>query len=1002
MSDTGTGGVKADIRVRIFLAAAILGTALGAAGQQPAAQAPQPQRTLFSEIPPDDAKRQIIQSVLSSSFYSMRSGFSSSEWTTGHYGGAWERAGQYFPNHVYYTSSQQHFMTHFFNPNGKLEMQIFDSAYLRLCVANQRTFTGSGVVGSYQGMLANDPGAAAAFQQKLGHLEAYFRTEGDKGRLKAMIGDKLFDRLLDELRRENHHMFAGALMHEGMHAEMDDDALVAAIQNEYSSCKLPVQWDELRAYMSEINYHSRFYNWAVNDSFASWREIDGLLRELEAWRKRPKPLSEADKQKIEAIKAKIKAYIALIRLRMREIWQSAQRMQGLMDSFRQDHLKPNAPAGHQDTVRAVAVAVADFVLRVGQEIQRQELLLRELESYLDLWNKWASCQNPSPPPAATAQDIIKRVRATRWPAPPSRQAEDLRKKAEEEIGKIPGSLPGPRPEQPGGRTGEGGRGRGGTICISLSDPYFDPLQMPWSGISPRRRPGGASPGGQPAPAVPGAQAASAAPPAGFAFQLPVREGDILKRRLLGNEKISVRARVESRAETADLENVVCHIPGTDPAAGEVILSAHLFEGLQKQGANDNISGSACILEVARVLHTLVAEGRLPRPKRTIRFIWGPEFSGIGEWVRNNRAVMERTLCNINMDMVGEWLSKNQAYFCLMRTTFGNAHYINDVMENYYRYIGEGSRERIQNRSTPAVVPVRVVAPSGADEPFAYSIETHYGASDHEVFNDWGVGVPGVMMIAWPDKWYHTSGDTADKSDPTQLKRAAAIGAAGAYTVASADGAAAARIAAEIAANATRRIGHLMNVAMETLNRAAPGTLAEDRKFARGILEAAVVNEKDTLASVIELAPSSPELAARVAKLSKAVEGVGAAARAAVEAHEAAVAGALGFEPGPPVLTDLEKKAARLVPRPTSKVRANGYRGYQALLGAVPAAERAKYPTAGPDFGVASTAELQLLVDGRHSALDIKKMLDAQHERRSSLRGVLNHLEILRLAGLAEW
>ncbi len=344
--------------------------------------------------------------------------------------------------------------------------------------------------------------------------------------------------------------------------------------------------------------------------------------------------------------------------------------------------------------------------------------------------------------------------------------------------------------------------------------------MPWSGIQSRRRPGGAGPGqpgqaappagGQPPAPAPPAQAAPAAAPAGFAFQLPVREGDILKRRLLSNEKITVRAQVESRAADADLENVICHIPGTDPAAGEIILSAHLFEGIQKQGANDNISGSACILEVARVLNTLIAEGRLPKPKRTIRFIWGPEFSGIGEWVKANRDIMERTLCNINMDMVGEWLSKNQSYFCLMRTTYGNAHYINDVMENYYRYVGEGNRERIQNRSTAAVVPVRIVAPSGADEPFAYSIETHYGASDHEVFNDWGVGVPGIMMIAWPDKWYHTSGDTADKSDPTQLKRAAAIGAAGAYTVASADAGAAARIAAEIAANATRRLGHQLD------------------------------------------------------------------------------------------------------------------------------------------------------------------------------------------------
>ena len=34
--------------------------------------------------------------------------------------------------------------------------------------------------------------------------------------------------------------------------------------------------------------------------------------------------------------------------------------------------------------------------------------------------------------------------------------------------------------------------------------------------------------------------------------------------------------------------------------------------------------------------------------------------------------------------------------------------------------------------------------------------------------------------------------------------------------------------------------------------------------------------------------------------------------------------------------------------------------------------------------------------------DIKKMLDAQHERRSTLQAVLNYLEILKLAGLVEW
>ncbi len=553
----------------------------------------------------------------------------------------------------------------------------------------------------------------------------------------------------------------------------------------------------------------------------------------------------------------------------------------------------------------------------------------------------------------------------------------------------------------------------GVVSISMSRPYFDPLQIPWSGIMQRRRPGGAAPGqpGTPAPpagqAVPTAAAAQAQPaaapqPQGFAFQLPVREGDILKRRLLANEKITVRAQVESKTETADLENVVCDIPGTDPAAGEIILSAHLFEGTQKQGANDNISGSATILEVARILHTLIADGRLPQPKRTIRFIWGPEFSGIGEWVRTHPEIMERTLCNINMDMVGEWLSKNKSFFCLMRTTYGNAHYINDVMENYYRYVGEGSRERIQNRGGAAGVPVRIVAPTGADEPFTYSIETHYGASDHEVFNDWAVGVPGIMMIAWPDQWYHTSGDTADKADPTQLKRAAAIGAAGAYTVAAADVVEAEKIGSEIASNATRRLGHTTAVALEALNGSTSETFDEDSRYARGVLEAAVMNEKETLASVLELAPGAAALSAHVARLAKSVEGVGAAGVATVEAQRAAVARKLGLKPLPLAASDLEKRAAKIVPRPTAKVRQDGYRGYQKLLTAVPADARTKFPVAGKGLALVNPSELQLLVNGRHSALDIKKMLDAQNERRSTLQAVLNYLEILKLAGLVEW
>ncbi|NNM03776.1 MAG: M28 family peptidase, partial [Gemmatimonadetes bacterium] len=181
------------------------------------------------------------------------------------------------------------------------------------------------------------------------------------------------------------------------------------------------------------------------------------------------------------------------------------------------------------------------------------------------------------------------------------------------------------------------RGALGVVSISNGRPNFDPLQIPWSGI--RSRGGG------------GAQAR-------FGFFIPPREAEVLKRRLLAGEEITVHAQVEATTQPYELQDPVAHIPGTDPDAGEIILSAHLFEGYTKQGANDNKSGSAGILEVARVLHTLIDEGRIPRPKRTIRFLWGPEYSGTGPWVREHKELMEKTHANINMDMVGEWLTLN--------------------------------------------------------------------------------------------------------------------------------------------------------------------------------------------------------------------------------------------------------------------------------------------------------------------------------------------------------
>ena len=110
----------------------------------------------------------------------------------------------------------------------------------------------------------------------------------------------------------------------------------------------------------------------------------------------------------------------------------------------------------------------------------------------------------------------------------------------------------------------------------------------------------------------------------------------------------------------------------------------------------------------------------------------------------------------------------------------------------------------------------------------------------------------------------------------------------------------------------------------------------------------------------------------------------------------AAANRLGTSPVRVQQSDLERRASRIVPRQTALVKRDGYTGWRQHLQAVPASVRAEYPTRG-----VNTSELQLLIDGRHSALDIKIMLDAQDSELNDLQAVLNHLEVLKAAGLIE-
>ena len=362
----------------------------------------------------------------------------------------------------------------------------------------------------------------------------------------------------------------------------------------------------------------------------------------------------------------------------------------------------------------------------------------------------------------------------------------------------------------------------------------------------------------------------------FCINLPPRDGYALRDRLLRGEKITVKADIETTTEETEIEVPTCVIKGTDPDAGEVILSAHLFEGYVKLGANDNTSGSAALIEVARTLNDLINDGLLPRPKRTIRFIWVPEFQGSMPWAVKHKDILANTLCNFNLDMVGLWLSKSESVYCMHRTTMGNPHYLNDVAESYYHYMGATNRGFVATGVGRPDATKPVYSMTGSRDPFYYSINAHYGSSDHEVFNDWGVQVPGIIMITWPDNYYHTSGDRPEICDPTQLHRAIVIAAASAYTIAGADENMAIKIASEVASNAEKRMSLKMRYDLAQLNGASEEEFKDLYRTAVFNQDALLNNETATLATVMELAPSSALLDEYVKSLQASLKTVRAA------------------------------------------------------------------------------------------------------------------------------
>jgi aminopeptidase YwaD len=264
----------------------------------------------------------------------------------------------------------------------------------------------------------------------------------------------------------------------------------------------------------------------------------------------------------------------------------------------------------------------------------------------------------------------------------------------------------------------------------------------------------------------------------FAFMVSLKTARGMRERLARGEKITLHAVVQAGQHAGNYEVVTATIPGADPKLKEeeIAFSCHLDH--QRPGANDNASGCVTILEVARTLEKLIAEGELARPARTIRFIWPPEIEGTLTLLNGKPELTKRIRAAVHMDMVGGG-PDTKAVFHVTRGPMSLPSFVHDVAWVFAEFVNEESYKF----AATGKAEYPFVAPEGGKEPLRAEYSAYTMGSDHDVYQDSSLGIPAIYMNDWPDRYIHTNFDTAANIDTTKLKRAAFIGAASGYFLA---------------------------------------------------------------------------------------------------------------------------------------------------------------------------------------------------------------------------
>lgn len=477
----------------------------------------------------------------------------------------------------------------------------------------------------------------------------------------------------------------------------------------------------------------------------------------------------------------------------------------------------------------------------------------------------------------------------------------------------------------------------------------------------------------------------------FGFSLSKRQGNALRALLKSGKTPRLKATVDARLFPFREDVITATVRGKGKPDEEVFLVAHLCH--PKPSANDNASGSGLLLEIARAIRSLIASGRIPQPTRTIRFMWVPETLGTVAYLSSHRDSAKRLVAGVNLDMVGQDQELCRSTLNLDRTPDSLPSYLNDyvfsLIERTVREFDHQTR-------------------FGLSSTFRYRTTAFSGGSDHAEFTEATTHVPCVMLLQWPDLYYHTSLDTMDKVSEDSLKRVGWIATVAALTLANAGTEEAFLFASRTASKGMARLSEAGLEAVEELMRKTGGKIGSRRDDRGAVIARAVSHcrdkirhivrrETEAVKSVKRLA-ESPELEAHLDRCCSSIIDAGKQETARLDE-------ALSFMMGESRLpheqedTKAERELKKLVP----KRRFRGSLSGGLLRERLGPQNYAWYDLASVrdlDFG-RKMLEIVNFIDGKRTAYDISVAVSAEYTTTAP-EDVLKFLTDLQKLKLVEF